>query len=116
MTYDTLPAISGVTIPRPSGLHENDEPIRSSVVLAGGGLRSYSGGVRKVFELSWSKATEDLVSDLRSLLLPAFVAYRHSDGTTRMVETSGVSAEAIAGTDPVRFSVSVSLREQNPTT
>lgn len=115
MTYSTtLPAIAGQVIGRPTSLRESGEPVRNSVTLAGGGLRSYSAGVRRVFDLSWSRVTEDELADLRLLTAPAFVAYTHQDGTTRIVETSGVEADAIAGTDPVRFSVSLTLREQNP--
>lgn len=114
MTYATPPAISGTVIPKPNSLDERDEPVRTSVELANGSLRSYTRGTRKVYELAWNRASEATVTLLRSLLAPAFVPYLHQDGTTRIVETSAVTAAAIPATDPVRFAVSTTLTEQTP--
>jgi hypothetical protein len=113
MTYDP-PVIAGVTVRRPTSLTENPEPVRNSVQLAGGGLRSYSAGVRYVFGLSWAQMTEGELAQLRALTAPPFVPYVHQDGTSHYVETSPPQATAIQGTDPVRFAVSLELRDQDP--
>lgn len=112
MTYTDVPLIAGVAFPRPSSLQEPDELVRNTVELAGGGTRAYAAGTRRVFELGWSKLTEDQVVQLRGATAAPFVAYRHVNGLTYIVETGPVSATAIAGTDPTRFQVSITLRAQ----
>lgn len=115
MAYgDAIPVLNGVTLHRPSSVSEDPEALRREVLLAGGGLRAYSGGVRFAVELSWGKLREEEVAALRLAAAPPFVAYRHVDGVTRVVETSPPQVEAIAGTSPVRFAVSISLRAQEP--
>lgn len=114
MSYDGIPAVAGTELPRPNGVTESPEAVRMGVQLANGSLRAYSAGVRSVFELSWNRLPEATLATLRSLLAPPYVAYRHLDGKTYVVETEPPSAAAIAGTSPTRFSVSVTLREQSP--
>jgi len=113
MTY-VAPVIAGTALPRPTSLTENPEPVRTSAQLAGGALRAYSAGVRAVFGLSWAKMTEGQLAQLRTLTTPPFVPYVHQDGTTYYVETTPPQATAIAGTDPVRFAVTLELRAQDP--
>jgi hypothetical protein len=116
MAYgDTFPVLGGTTLRRPTSVSQNAETLRREVVLAAGGLRSYSSGVRAVFELSWAKLREEEVVALRMAAAPPFTSYTHVDGTTRVVETSAPQETAIAGTFPVRFSVSITLRAQEPT-
>lgn len=114
MTYGSAPVIAGVTFRRPSSVSESPESLRRPVVLAGGGLRAYDGGIRDVFELSWSRLTEAERDALVAVCASAFVTYTHVDGTTQVVETNPPEFEPIAGTDPVRFSASVTLRGQDP--
>jgi hypothetical protein len=113
MTYGATPVIGGTTFRRPNGYSVNPEPVRQTVQLAGGSTRAYSSGVRDVFELSWGKMTEAEVVALNAATLPAFVSFTTLDGSTRIVETSPPSIDAVPGTDPVRFSVSLTLRAQD---
>lgn len=115
MAYgDTLPVLNGVTLKRPTSVSETPETLRRGVVLAGGGLRSYSSGIRRVYELAWAKLTEGQVSALRDAARPPFVSYTHVDGTTRVVETEAPAVTPIAATYPVRFAVSITLKAQEP--
>jgi hypothetical protein len=113
MTYGGSPIIGGVTFPRPNGYAINPEPVRRTVQLAGGSTRAYSSGVRDVFELSWSKLTEAQLVALEAATRSPFVSFTALDGSSRMVETATPSADAVPGTDPVRFSVSLTLRAQD---
>lgn len=116
MAYgDTFPVLNGTTLRRPSSVSESPEALRRDVTLASGALRAYSSGIRSVFELSWNKLLEGEVAALRAAAALPFVPYTHVDGTTRVVETSPPSVTPLAGTDPVRFAVSISLRAQEPT-
>jgi len=115
MAYgDTFPVLNGTTLRRPSAVSESPEALRSSVTLSGGSTRAYSSGVRFVVELSWNKLLEAEVNALEAAAAPAFVSYTHVDGAVRVVETSAVDSAPIAGTYPVRFTASVTLRAQDP--
>ena len=114
MVYGTPPALGGVTLRRPTTATESPEPVRSVVTLAGGAERAYDRGSRQVFDLAWSRMTEAQLTALRALLRPTFTSYVHVDGATYFVQTAPPKVEPLGGTDPVRFSVSVQLREQAP--
>lgn len=112
--YGLTPVLGGVDLPRPNSITENPERFGSEVVLAAGDLRVYDGGQRQVFELSWNKATEDVLAAITASARPAVTSYRHTDGEMYVVLTSPVQRQPIAATDPVRFAVSLTLREQAP--
>ena len=114
MAYGSPPVLNGVVLRRPSSIDESPEALRKSVELAGGGLRSYSRGVRPTYSLAWSKLTEGELDALREAARPAFVPYVHVDGVTSIVETTAPDSSPIPGTDPVRFAVSITLRGQDP--
>lgn len=109
------PVIGGVTFPRPNSRSSNVEPVRASVDLASGSERTYSKGRRGVHSLSWSKLTEDDVEALVAATEPTYVTYREDEKSTEYVVSTneGVSFEAVAGTFPIRYSVSVTLRERD---
>lgn len=115
MAYTSVPVISGITLPRPSRTQVSNEAVRRGVALANGSSRAYNSGTRKVFELAWGKLDEATYNLLTAACAAPFTSYRHLDGATYVVETGTVQADAIAGTDPVRFSASVQLTEQTPT-
>lgn len=115
MTYSGSPVIAGITLPKPNGASDTDAPVRSGVTLAAGGTRAFNNGVRRSFELSWSRMTEGDLATLRAAVRSAYVPYTHLDGLTYVVETGDVKADAIAGTDPTRFAVSTTLTQQTPT-
>jgi hypothetical protein len=114
MTYGTPPVLSGVVLPRPTAVTDNGEQYGSTVVLANGDERRYDGGSRLVVELTWAKLTEDRLVELLAAARPAVTTYVHVDGVAYVVLTGDVQRDAIAATDPVRFSASLTLREQAP--
>ena len=114
MTYGTPPALSGVVLPRPSSVTENPEQFGSTVTLANGGERRYDGGERSVFELTWNRISEGVLAEITAAARPAATSYVHVDGVTYVVLPGPVQRSAIAGTDPTRFTASLTLREQGP--
>lgn len=113
MTYTGVPILGGRPLPRPSSVSRGTATVRSRVTLAGGGARAYNSGVRKTFELSWARMTETDLLLLEQLVRTlVFTSYQDLDGLTYTVETGDVDADAIAGTDPVRFAVSTTLTQQ----
>lgn len=110
------PVIGGVEFRRPTSRNVTTEPIGASVELGSGSLRRYTRGTRKAFAVSWAKMTEDEVAAVETALAPAFVTFQldsTAEATTVATE-EGFSAEAIAGTFPIRYNVSLSLREKDP--
>lgn len=109
------PVIGGVTFPRPNSRSTNLEPVRASVVIASGSERTYSKGRRGVHSLSWSKLTEGDVETLVAATQPTYVTYREDASAAEYVVSTndGVSFEAVAGTFPIRYSASVTLRERD---
>lgn len=114
MTYGTPPQLSGVVLPRPSSVSESPEQFGSTVTLAAGAERRYDGGERLVVELTWNKLTEARLADVVAAARPAVTSYVHTDGVAYVVMTGPVQRSPIAATDPVRFSASITLREQAP--
>jgi hypothetical protein len=114
MTYGSPPQLSGVVLPRPSSVTENPEQFGSSVTLANGSERRYDGGERSVFELTWNRITEEVLAVIAAAARPTVTSYVHSDGVSYVVLPSSVQRSPIAATDPVRFSASLTLREQGP--
>lgn len=112
MTYGSQPQLSGVVLPRPSSVTENPEQYGSTVVLADGGERRYNGGERLVVELTWNKVSEATLAVITDAARPAVTSYVHTDGEPYVVLPSSVQRSPIAATDPVRFSASLTLREQ----
>lgn len=112
MTYTGLPILNGVTLPRPSGVDDGADRVGTSVQLAGGALRGYTAGRRRVVTLSWAKATESLLASLRAAATARFTAYTHVDGDVFAVEVDEPTVSAISGTEPVRFAASIMVREQ----
>jgi hypothetical protein len=110
------PVIGGVEFRRPTSRSVSTEPVGSSVELGSGSLRRYTRGVRKVFAISWAKMTEDEVAAVELALAPTFVTFQlDSTAEAALVATEdGFSADAIAGTFPIRYNVSLSLREKDP--
>lgn len=114
MTYTGLPVLGGRTLPRPTGVQRTSQAARSRVVLAGGSARVYNNGARKVFALSWARMTEADLAALEGVCRSQpFAAYLDLDGVTYVVETGDVDATAIAATDPVMFTASVTLTQQD---
>lgn len=114
MTYGSPPQLSGIVLPRPTAVTENPEQWGATVTLADGGERRYDGGERLVVELSWAKLTEARLVELQAAARPAVTSYVHTDGVAYVVLTGPVQRQPIAATDPVRFSASLTLREQGP--
>lgn len=112
MTYTGLPVLNGATLPRPSSVDDGAERVGTSVVLAGGARRGYTGGRRRVITLTWNKATEATLALLRAAELARFVPYVHVDADAFVVEVDPPTVSAVAGTAPPRFSVSMVLTEQ----
>lgn len=112
MTYTAAPVLNGSTLPRPSSVDDGAERVGTSVQLAGGALRGYTAGQRRVISLTWNKATEATLALLRAAAVARFVAYVHNDGDAFIVEVDPPSAQPIAGTEPTRFSASITIREQ----
>jgi hypothetical protein len=115
-SLDGGPVIGGITVRRPNGLTIKYEPVRAGVVLAGGGARTYSNGVRRVVALSWGKLTESEVAALSALVADPFVTYADAAGVpaTVMSTDEGLDVDAVAGTFPVRYSVGLTLRDRDP--
>lgn len=114
MAYGSPPVLAGVTLPRPSSVEQAPERFGSEVTLVSGSLRSYNGGIRSVFALSWSKATEATKTALEAAAVAPVAAYVHVDGVAYTVLVDPPSSSPIPGTDPVKFEVSIALREQTP--
>lgn len=112
MTYTGLPRLNGADLARPSAIDDGADRVGTSVTLAGGGLRGYTAGSRRVFTLTWNKASEATVAQLRAVAALRFTTYVHVDGDTIAVEVDPPSASAISGTEPVKFSASITIREQ----
>lgn len=112
MTYTGLPTLNGVTLPRASSVDDGGERVGTSVQLAGGALRGYTAGRKRVVTLSWAKATEATVVALRAAAVARFTSYTHVDGDAFAVEVDEPAVSAISGTEPTRYVVSVVLHEQ----
>lgn len=112
------PVIGGVTFRRPVARAVTFEPVRSTIELGGSGqLRTYVRGTRRVVELEWSRMTDPEVAALTNVLAPAFVDYADDADSAvyRCSTDEGIEVEAIPGTYPVRYQVSIELRQQDPT-
>lgn len=110
------PVIGGVEFRRPTARTETAEALRQVVELGNGETRAYDRGVRPVYTFTWGSLTEDEVEQLKAATVPAYVPLSVVAGNPPVdVSTEdGVSAEAIAGTFPVRYSASVTLRARKP--
>jgi hypothetical protein len=97
------PLIGGVEFPRPSSADEQVEPARAIITLANGSTRAYDKGIRSVLSVSWSRMRLEALDALRSVMAAPFVDYVHTDGKEYRV-----------GTAPTRYSVSITVREQDP--
>lgn len=112
MAYGSTPAIGGIVFPRPTSIDESPELRAVDVELAAGRVARYDGGRRFVVSLSWGNLTEAQIASLRAALAPPVVAYVHVDGSAYVMLSDVPKVTPRAGTDPVRFSAEVSLREQ----
>lgn len=112
MTYTARPVLNGTQLPRPSAVNDTFERVGTSVQLANGGIRGYTVGRRRVITLSYSKATEATLNALRAAAAGRFVSYTHQDGDAFAAEVDEPQTDAIPGTEPTRFAVSIVLRDQ----
>lgn len=110
------PVIGGQGFRRPNGREEPDEPLRGVVELASGRTRAYDKGIRRSWSFSWSRMTGTELDALRAAMRPPYVTLEREAGEAAVVVSTeeGVSASALAGTFPVRYSVSVTLKARDP--
>lgn len=111
------PIIGGVAFRRPATRGESWEAVGSDQQLANGNTRSYRQGQRAVVSLTWAKLLEADVATLKAVVAPAVTTYQADADAEEIAMTTGdgVSAEAIAGTFPVRYSASLTLKARDVT-
>lgn len=110
------PVIGGFAFRRPNGRSEPVEALRGVVELSGGSTRSYDRGIRRSWSFSWSRMTEGEVTTLRDVCRVPYVTLEREAGEVPVVVSTedGISAEAVPGTYPVRYAVSVNLKARDP--
>lgn len=110
------PTLAGVVLPRPTSHTRTPMEVSSTTTLADGSDATYHLGHRMVFDMSWDLATDDtaaLVERLGMLVGP--VEYVDLDGTSYVVTVNDrAPREAIRGTDPVRYTVGITVQEAAP--
>lgn len=114
MPLSNAPVLAGRTLRRPQTRRRTPEPLTSTVVLAGGGMRRYTRGNRYRWSLTWVNLPEAEALAIDAILArQGAVAFLDQDGQqyTVMVEGYG-GLEAKTGTSPVRYDASVDLVQQ----
>lgn len=115
MADGTVPVLNGVTLWRPVEYEEPDEFAGGTVELASGATRAFLRGVRGVWSIRWQHRTRAQVNALRGAVAGgAAVPFTALDGVTYLVLPGPVGVVAIAGTEPVRYDVTLRLTEQTP--
>jgi hypothetical protein len=106
------PVIGGYAFPRPNGREEPTEPLRNVLVLASGSTRAYDQGVRQVYSFSWVRMRGEDLDTLRTVTRSPYVTLQVEGGAEEVVVSTedGVSASAVPGTYPVRYTVSLNLK------
>lgn len=109
------PVLAGVTLPLPSSHTRTPEAVEQTSQLASGAVARYHLGYRMVVALSW-----DVLGDLDAARVTTLgmqrdpVPFTDIDGATTVVLVSDPQVQAIPGTDPVRYTASLTLSEQAP--
>lgn len=112
------PVIGGVLFRRPATLSKSIEKEGATVTLPGGQIRTYRssrGGRRRVYSISWPKLTESELAQLEAALAPPFVTFAPSSAEEAIVVSTedALAIEAIAGTFPIRYAVSTTLKARD---
>lgn len=110
------PTLAGVVLPRPSAHTRTPVEVSSSTQLADGSDATYHLGHRMVFDMRWDLATDEVASLVERLgMLVGPVEYVDLDGTSYVVSVADrAPREAIRGTDPVRYTVGLTVQEHAP--
>lgn len=111
------PLIGGVHFRRPTERTRTVEPVRGTVELGNGDVRTYDKGRRVVVSLAWAKLTEDEAALLDLTLAAPFVTYADDADAVdvfTMTTDEPLTLAAVPGTHPVRYEASVTLRERKP--
>lgn len=111
-----LPILDGRTLPAPSSHVRDLEDVVDRRTLADGSTVRYHRGHRTRVRLGWRlqrAAAAKLVEELARVRRTT--QYVDIDGTPYVVEVAGFDgADAIAGTDPVRYTVGLTVAELRP--
>lgn len=110
------PVIGGVTFPRPRTRTEQRQALRQVVELGGGETRTYDKGVRPEWSFTWGGLTGDQLEQLRVTTRRPYVTLELEPGSVPVVVSTedGVTADAVAGTFPIRYTASLTLRARKP--
>jgi hypothetical protein len=110
------PVLDGVTMPRPSQYRRTPVAVAQDRELSGGTIARYSRGHRFQHVMSWELAQETAALLLEQLgRIRGVTQFVDMDGTPYVVLVDDFDGlEPIAGTAPVRYKVSLSLKERRP--
>lgn len=110
------PILDGITLPAPNTRVLDLVEVVDRRTLVDGTTVRYHRGHRTRIRLGWGLRQYDAAELVQTLArLRAVTQYVDIDGKPYVVEVEGFDgAEAIAGTDPVRYSVGLTVAERRP--
>lgn len=107
-----FPVLRGVTLPRPNASPRTREDVVDVVRLASGSERRYVSGFRYVYRLSWTRTTDTGRAAIESAASSlGTVSFVDPLGVASFVVVGSLEVEPLAGYDPVRYAISLELRE-----
>jgi len=110
------PVIGTLQMKRATALGTGFEAIRTEVELANGSTRAYVVGRRLTKSLTWAKLTRAEVDALVTVTAAAFVPYADDPASVPVVMSTGegLSYDPVAGTFPIRYAATLSLKSRDP--
>lgn len=112
----SAPVLNGATLRRPNGYTATPEPVRQDAILAGGGLRRYVRGNRWVFDLRWENLPAGDAATIEAAAGRGALLYVDPHGRSWWVFVDeGPEPVPVAGTDPERYDVTLTLTSRDVT-